>query len=299
MNDADFTKEAFIQEGVCPAEGVIIAACTVGDDEDKPKNRVGVRRGASWLDFGLSGESVLSVDADADGSAYVLGENGTVVQFEWRATDKDQLRQSRQLFANPLVEPRGPLRRIRIIGGEPLCVGSVGQAYFLRNRAFTQLPPLLLDGEALTIEDVSGTGPHDLIAVTSDGHAATFDGTGWLRVDLPTNASLTAICRLTDDRYAISGKGGTLVIGSGTRWQLVQPVVEDNYWGVATFDGELYVARLNGIDQLVNGTLTPLALPPIGALQFAVLRSGPEGVWSFADRTIGVIANAIWTTIVS
>ena len=43
----------YIQEGVNPAPGVVILACTVGDDYDDPQNRILVLKDGNWLDFDL------------------------------------------------------------------------------------------------------------------------------------------------------------------------------------------------------------------------------------------------------
>ncbi|MCF7220574.1 hypothetical protein [Marilutibacter chinensis] len=142
ISDSEFIQDAFIQEGVSPAPDVVILACTVGDDYDDPKNRVGVKKNGLWLDFSLAGEAILSVDASADGLAYVLGENGTIVRFDWKIpTTKDELGASRTLFPNLPVDDEGPLRRIRIIGDDVICVGSVGQVYRLNNETIETLPP--------------------------------------------------------------------------------------------------------------------------------------------------------------
>jgi hypothetical protein len=139
-----FDHDDYIQEGASPASGVIVLACTVGDDYDDPKNRILVRKEETWLEFGCRGEAVLSTDASANGMAYVLGENGTVIRFDWRAATTDELRASRSLFVNPAVVEIGPLRRIRILGSDVICGGSGGQAYQLKDGQFERLPTLTI-----------------------------------------------------------------------------------------------------------------------------------------------------------
>lgn len=297
--DSEFIQDAYIQEGVSPKTGVIIVACTIGDDYDNPKNRIGVKKADTWLEFGLSAEAILSVDASADGLAYVLGENGTIVRFNWDAPlTRDELRASRSLFANPAVSGLGPLRRIRVIGTDVISAGSVGQAYFLRNEKIETLPPLKVMGNGVTIEDMAGHDRNDFVAVTSDGYAAHFNGSHWHVLDLPTNASLTSICRMADGRYAISSKKGTLVIGLEDTWQLVPPIDEQrSYWGIAEHAGTIYAAHLGGIDKTSDQKLAPMNIPGSEQLSFTVLRSNQEGVWSFAERTIGLIQGDQWTSL--
>lgn len=299
ISDAEFIVDVFIQEGACPAPGVLIAACTVGDDYDSPRNKVGVRRNGGWLDFGLSKEAILSVDADEAGTAFVLGENGSVVKFDWHSpTTQAELKASRQAFRNPTVEDLGPLRRLRLLGADVVCAGSVGQAYRLVNGQFESLPPLTVGNDALTIEDLAGDSLSDFIAVTSDGYAAHFDGTRWRVIDLPVNASLTSICVL-GGKYAIAGKNGTLLLGTKDQWSFVPPIDETrSYWGVALSEGMLYAAHLGGIDWTSQGTLAPISISGATDLQFTVLRGAADGVWSFAGKTIGQVIGNQWRTVV-
>lgn len=299
IEDSEFIQDAYIQEGVSPKTGIIIVACTIGDDYDNPKNRVGVKKDAVWLEFGLSGEAILSIDASADGLAYVLGENGTIVRFNWDTPlTKDELRASRSLFTNPTVSGLGPLRRLRVIGSDVISAGSVGQVYLLRNEKIEALPPLKVMDKGVTIEDMAGHDRNDLVVVTSDGYAAHFNGSHWRVLDLPTNASLTSICKMADDRYAISGKNGTIVIGIGDTWQLISPIDEErSYWGIAEHAGAIYAAHLGGVDKVLGQKLSPVKIPFSEQLSFTVLRGNKEGVWSFAEQTIGLIQGDQWTTL--
>jgi hypothetical protein len=299
ISDIEFIQNAFIQEGVSPAPGIIIVACTISDDYDTPKNRVGIKRLDSWLEFGLSAEAILSVDASDDGLAYVLGENGSVVRFDWQAsTTRDELRASRKVYANGKVADLGPLRRIRVIGSDIVCAGSAGQVYCLHNEQFETLPTLTVSGQYVTIEDLAGTSRRDFVAVTSDGYAAQFDDTRWRVLDLPTNASLTSICRLSDNRYALAGKNGAVLIGADDQWTILNPIsARRSYWGIAAGNAAIYVAHLGGIDLVTGTTLVSLNIEDADTLQFTVLRSGSEGVWSFANKTIGLISDGRWRTI--
>ncbi|MBO1542024.1 hypothetical protein [Pseudomonas sp. OA65] len=298
ISDAEFIEGAFIQEGVSPVAGIIIATCTVGGDYDNPKNRIGVRKQDVWLEFGLSAEAILSVDAAIDGSAYVLGENGSVVRFDWKSpTTKEELKASRKAYANAAVGDIGPLRRIRILGDDVICAGSVGQVYRLFGDTFETLPKLSVGHQEVTIEDIAGSSRNDFVAVTSDGYAAHFDGTNWSVLDLPTNASLTSLCRLDNGHYAIVGKNGTVLIGVADQWSIIQPIdTSRSYWGVAAYHDEIYAAHLAGVDKVAGQALVALDIEEAD-LQFTVLRSSNEGVWSFADRTIGLIRDDQWQTI--
>jgi hypothetical protein len=286
----------FIQEGASPAAGVLILACTVGDDYDSPKNRVVLLRGDSWLDFGYSGGVLLSADAATDGTAYVLSDRGAVIQFDWRApSNQVELKATRQLLLNDLADSLGPLRRIRRLGNEVFTCGTGGQVYRLRGGKFDALPRLSIPGEDVMVEDLSGTGFNDLLAVTTDGYAAYFDGSSWHLLDLPSNAGLNRICRLPDGRYAIAGYNSTVLLGQRDQWQRVAPLVESrNYYGVASWGSDVFVASLGGIDVFDGTELRPVPIPTQPKLELSTLTTGPDGVWSLSGHTIGLVSAAGW-----
>lgn len=300
MTDDEFADDAYIQEGTSPALGVVLACSTVGDDDENPRTRVGVRRSNGWLTFGVSGFGALSLDASTSGAAYVLAESGAVVSFDWTRTDLAELKASRTLTENPAVEDEGPLRRLRLLGADVVAAGSVGQAYLLRDGSFVALPRLLINGEAPTIEDLAGASVSNFVAVTSDGYVAHFDGQAWSALDFPSNASLTSICITRPGQYAISGKTGLIVVGTLNAWAQVPNLdPEVDYWGIAAHDQRIYAASLDGVDEITPQGPSPIPIPNVDALDFTVLRAGPDGVWSFADRTIGRVAKGQWTLIMS
>lgn len=185
-----------------------------------------------------------------------------------------------------------------MIGGDVICAGSVGQVYRVSGDAIEPMPPLKVDGAGVTIEDLAGRDATDFVVVTSDGYAARFDGSTWRVLDLPANGRLASVCMLEGDGYAVAGDGGIVVIGADGECQTVVPSDDErSYYGVGA-EGELiYAAHLGGIDLVSAGALTPLDIEPSGDLEFAVLRAAPDGVWSFAGTTIGLIRAGRWHTI--
>lgn len=300
ITDEEFVADAYIQEGMSPTPGVIVACATVDDDDDNPETRIGVRRNDGWLKFGVEGDAGLSVDTHESGMAFVLGESGAVVQFDWTATDLSALKNSRALVENPKAEDEGPLRRLRVLGNDVISAGSVGQAYILTKKGFTALPKLIVNGEAPTFEDLAGSSLADFIAVTSDGYVAHFDGRAWRVIDFPSNASFTSVCMTRKGHYAICGKGGAVIVGRLDAWTIVEGLDEEvDYWGIATHDQRIYAAHLDGIDEITPNGAKVISIRNANSLDFTVLRSCSDGVWSFADHTIGKVANGVWTTLIS
>ncbi|MDQ0588990.1 hypothetical protein [Variovorax paradoxus] len=286
----------YIQEGANPAPGVVLLGCTVGDDYDNPDNRVLVVRDGALAAFSFGGDELVSIDATAGGTGYALGENGTVIRFDWLGGTSDAaLAPSLQRFSNPAVQDLGPLRRLRLLGEDVVCAGSVGQVYLFAHGRFAALPQLTVEGEDVTIEDLAGTSASDFMVVTSDGYGARFDGRAWHKLDLPGNSSLNTVCRLPDGRFAIGGDNDTLLIGAADQWQAVATDdMERDYWGIAAEGDALYLAHVNGIDTYDGASLRPLAIAKRQKNEFVVLRSGPDGVWSLAGRSVGLIAGGRW-----
>jgi len=288
----------FVQQGASPAKGVVLLACTVGDDYDNPKNRTLVLQDGVWLEFTSEGDALLGVDASPEGDAYVLGEDGSVIEFDWRKKDVASLRASRKLYLNNEADKWGPLRQLRILGNDVLIAGSRGQVYRLNKGKFKALPRLEVEGEEdVTIEDLGGAGASSFIAVTLEGHAASFDGKKWSRLALPTNEALNNITPLGDGRFAIAGRSGTLLIGSWAplQWHVAPPIDEDrDYYGVAFRDDRVYVAHEAGIDVYDGKKLKPVSLGRSRSRDFGKLRNGPDGVWAFQGHTVGVITATGW-----
>lgn len=293
-------SDEYIQEGVSPHGGAIVLACTVGDDYDEPKNRILVYRNDEWIDFTSAGESVLSIDASREGQAYVLGENGTVIEFEWAARSAESLRSSRRLFRNDKVERIGPLRRLRLVSGAVYCAGSGGQLYRLNDGGFQPLSRLKVLGRSLTIEDITGYRSGAIFGVTSEGVAAVFDGSTWFNADLPTNTKLSSVCAVGSGRLAIAGGEGLIIVGQIGDWDVLDAIdSERTYWGIAVQNERIYAAHLGGIDVVEDGRLNPLEIPGVERLEFTVLRSGADGIWSFAGQTVGLITADGWRTVLA
>ncbi len=299
LTDAKFLKDAFIQEGTSPAPGLVVACVTIGSDDDDPQTSVGLRRRSKWIECALDGDAGVSVDTAAHGAGYLLGESGALVRFDWRSTTQEALDASAQLFENTRAEDVGPLRRVRVLGKDVLCVGSAGQAYRFQGERFIRLARMGYRGEHPTIEDLAGRSARDFIAVTSDGTVAHFDGNRWVGQRIPCSASFTSVCEMADGVYAACAKGGIVIVGSAAGWKLLPGVPSQiDLWGIASHRGRLYVAGLDGIWELRANEAHRIHVPEDVAPSFGVLRGGSDGVWSFAEHTIGRVRGGRWTTVV-
>lgn len=102
-------RDDYIQEGCNPANGVVLLACSVGDDDEVPCSRVVVVRDGLALSYLLEGDQLTSIDAAPDGSSWALGENGLVIRFDWRTPSSDvELAATVEHYKINGVEDEGP-----------------------------------------------------------------------------------------------------------------------------------------------------------------------------------------------
>lgn len=122
------------------AGGAVAGVDPCGEDEEEQENRVLILKEGKALEFGTTGDALVSIDATPDGMAYVLAEQGDVFAFNWQSpTSKKALKAGIEIFENDTAYETGPLRRLRILGGEVLCGGTCGQMYQLKKGKLKKL----------------------------------------------------------------------------------------------------------------------------------------------------------------
>lgn len=265
---------------------------------DDPDNEVVLISSDGVFRYGFAGEALVSIDCAADGTAYAMGEEGSVIRFAWSQVQSDEvLRASRELIENDDAAATGPMRRIRVIAGIPICVGSFGQVYSLSATGFEALPFLEVYDEPVTIKDIAGTSSSDMVAVTQQGHAARYDGSRWVDLPLFSVPRLSGVSLLSNGNYAIAGAEGRLFVGQGDRWDHYRARdAGREYYGVASDGTHIYLAHIGGVDALVDGHIEEVSYDSKVGLEFAFLREGSGCVWSCCGATIGRIADRTWVT---
>lgn len=291
--------ESFIQEGVNPTNGVVILISSIGDNYDNPQNRIHLIKNNKKFEFGLNGIELISIDASSDGKTYALCDDGAVLKFNWlKPKNTKELKKSAEIIENLISEDIGPLRRIRIIGSDVLCAGSVGQVYkLLNNDTFESLPILKFENTEPTIEDICGTSIDDFIAVTSEGYAFHFDGIVWEKLNLPSNGeSMNSICLFENKNYGICGKGSLIIISNNNEWEEIKTLDnEQDYYGIGYFSSRVYISHTNGIDLYEHNELVSMNFPSNEENEIGMLRSGIDGVWTFGSK-LGIIKDNKWNT---
>ncbi|MEP5761899.1 MAG: hypothetical protein ABJ327_21825 [Litoreibacter sp.] len=293
------SEGAFIQEGSISKTNTMMLACTIGDiDYDDAVSELVLNTGAESLRLRVQNEYFVSVDHTEKGDAFVMGEHGTVIRFNWKdATSIETLKSSRHLYPNPLAADTGPMRRLRIAGDVALCVGSFGQVYQVAATEIQPLKFLEIYSEPVTIKEIAGRSPSDFIAVTQHGLAARFDGENWVDLQLPTNLKLTGVTLFDRESYAVVGSGGNLFLGRGDIWHHHRnEALPRDYYSVAELDGLFYLSHIAGVDVFDGSTFSEITYDDKALLEFAFMTRGKNSVWAFSGSTIGEIASKAWTT---
>lgn len=165
------------------------------------------------------------------------------------------------------LSPRGPnysetLRCARLVAGVLHVAGTARQVY-RRNPdgAWTAIDagvyqPRGSRGRSTGFLDIDGFGPSELYAAGYKGELWSFDGGTWVQLDSPTKATLTKVHASSASEVYVAGLAGTLICGRGDRWTLLaEGQVSDDLWGLAEFNGSIYVASNRAVYRVENRTL--------------------------------------------
>ncbi|MEY8689202.1 MAG: hypothetical protein AB9M53_04885 [Leptothrix sp. (in: b-proteobacteria)] len=144
------------------------------------------------------------------------------------------------------VSDHGPLRGVRTIGHDVYVVGMGRQVYMRSNSRWsaldTGLGPMHGRADVTGFEAIAGFASDELYAVGWNGEIWHFDGRSWIRADSPSNLILNDVCCAGDGKVYAVGQKGTLVIGRGDKWELVEGLdFDDDLWSVAWHHGVLYL----------------------------------------------------------
>ncbi len=151
---------------------------------------------------------------------------------------------------------RGPLRDLQLIGGYPYAVGMSRQVY-RRDRPgqwSRQDEDVVAERGAVSLcgfNSVHGLSEADIYAVG-------FNGEVWRRTDRVWNQQpkivscvLNRVLVVGDGLIYACGQQGTLLRSDGNSWRkLEQGVTDKDFWGMAWFNGALYVSTDSAVFRL-------------------------------------------------
>src|SRR5262249_48039872 len=119
------------------------------------------------------------------------------------------------------------------------------------------------------LNSIDGFGTEDVYVVGSRGEAFHYNGAVWRQIDCPTNVALRQVVCPPDDDVHIVGARGTILIGNKDRLSVASdPEMTENIWGVARFQGRIYVSSARTVYRVEKTELkeVPIGLPRDGSL---------------------------------
>jgi hypothetical protein len=247
--------------------------------------------------YDFDGRSVVSRPFEDDRAWWLLGKRGDVVEI----LDQDRHEQIPDAGTGP--NRYGYVNKIALIEGELYVCGYARQVYRRQQAQWVHIDQGMIagvDSVGVSLESMDGRSHRDIYAVGLKGEMWHYDGKHWDQIDSPTNQHLMEVyCTTSHLTYAV-GKGGVVVRGNGTRWEVLQnPAFAGDLWGVVAFRDEIYVAGFDGLARIDGNDIVPidtgLGKPTPGYR----LRTGPPGVlWSIGNDHLLRFDGQNWEEIV-
>ncbi len=217
---------------------------------------------------------------------------------------------SGELFEEEVVDgesrpkERGTLRCVRTIGGVAYAVGMDRQVYRRDGeKKWTcidaTMRPKQEDGKVAGFEGIDGFDGQDIYTVGWRGVIWHFDGSTWKQEDSPTNIILTNVCCAGDGNVYACGRRGLLLRGrSGHGWEAIDHTeTNQDFWGLAWYKGQLYVASNKRIYTLSDEALDPVDMGEDFAESCRHLRTGDGILVSIGAKDIMSFDGTTWTRI--
>jgi len=198
---------------------------------------------------------------------------------------------------------RGPLRGVRNIDGEIYVVGMNRQVYRRGGlNSWTSmdhgLRPLTSSDDVVGFESIDGFSKTEIYAVGWEGEIWRYDGKSWTQVDSPTNFVLVYVCCGGDGQAYACGRNGMLVRGRGDQWEIVeQKNVIDDIWGLAWFNGKLYLSTMDSVYTLEDDELELVDMGKDQAKTCYHLSDADGVLWSIGAKDVMSYNRKKWTRI--
>jgi len=271
--------------------------------EQKPHAEFAIWHAGKWLDAGMKkwaspGLTVLRqpkeqlLGVGEMGEAFVQGSGD--VHEETVQAGADQ------------PSKRGTLRTARWIGTHAYAAGMDRQVYRRDGvNVWTAVdqsmrPPKGDPSQVVGFESIDGFSEQDIYAVGWQGAIWHYDGKTWTQEDSPTNVILGGVCCAGDGMVYACGRLGTLLRGKAGRWEVLKhESTEADLYGLAWYEGALYVASMKGIFRLTPALTLDLVVmgedPPATT---AYHLSAADGIlMSVGAKDVMVFDGKTWTRI--
>jgi hypothetical protein len=197
------------------------------------------------------------------------------------------------------------LRDMRLIGDHFYVVGMARRAY-RRDKPDSWVPidqgvfvPRGSRRKAVGFNSLDGTDEKNIYAVGYKGEIWFYDGKNWDQQDSPTNVALNVVRCLSREEIYVCGMAGTVIRGVSGQWQVIeQDVTKKDFWGMALFQGQIYVSNDDGIFVIRDGGLVPVKMGLKKKISTAYLDAADGVLWSVGDRDAAYTDDGVnWTVV--
>lgn len=196
-------------------------------------------------------------------------------------------------------ESFGELLCIQAIDDVVYACGQSLQIYQRRGQQWQCANPELREMAAPALESIHGSAPNNIYAVGEKGVILHFNGVSWKPLDSPTNRPLSRVFCVSEDEVYLCGNDGAIFKGNKNQWQFIgDPDFQKNFWDMALFEGNLYLAYPGGLVICRDGSLTPVSFGLEEKPGCYHLHANDGQLWSFGIDDLLAFDGKQWRVVI-
>ena len=278
--------EHIVVDGVAKTANLLCVAIKDPDlvEDEIPHARFVYRYGNEWgWMCDKKWEVVDTCISDTDEQLVVfLGEEGSLLKIGKGYTADSSL---------PDVD--GVYRGISFVDDTLYVCGMKNLVYQLAtDEEWIKINP---DGFDASFETVSGVSNEEIYFAGWKGVICQFNGVDWKKIDSPTNFILTCSGVTEDKKVVIAGQQGTILIGRGEEWKVVETEVIDDFWDVAVVGEKIYVSSMTTVYALDTEAEEKLNVVSPDGISAGKLAHSEGVLWSIGCDDVGFFDGESWT----
>ncbi len=266
--------------------------------ESKPHSIVFLYKKGSWSKFIVDWPIVSVCGVDNGQVLLSLGLDGRVHAAQATGFTSEDIDASQD---GPIYT--GNLLQIRIIQNDPYVVGMGRQVYRRLapnnwERMDQSVRQSIEEEEILGFTSIDGFNYNDLYAVGYGGEIWHFNGKVWRNIPSPTNLVLNEVRCMSPDVVYVVGQCGVILRGRNDVWDIIcENQVTENFWGIESFNGNLYLSTSDSVYKLVNEMLVKENIGLEGAGCASSLHANDGVLWSFGTKFLSYIEGDDWNSV--
>jgi hypothetical protein len=285
-------KEVYYIDGFTPRKGLLGVAAYLRELEDKDMEftRFYMTLNGEWGQEEFW-QDIVSV-CYTSGAWWLLSKRGHIFSF---SADNELSEEIEEAGTGP--GKLGYLSRLKEIDNSLYACGLQRQVYRRESGSWILISSTIISESTICgFRDIDGISADDHHAVGRRGEIWYHDSSGWNQADSPTNKDLECILYATDKLCYICGMSGIVLRGFGENWEVIDNSDNYNLWGIAAYQGDIYLSGDKGLSVIRGNVVVPLDLGR--TVQGYRLHANNEELWSIEEEEIWVFDGKKWEEIV-